>query len=71
MIIHIYEWSIEQQNQFKPIQKIEFKDNFDDIAQSIKATGKLPDEVKITNNKKTDTDFDKSLKPAINHNPKD
>lgn len=65
-------WSIEQYNQFKPIQKIEFKDNFDDVAQSIKATGKLPDEVKIINNtKEPDTEFNKSLKQAIDHNPKD
>ena len=65
-------WSIEQYNQFKPIQKIDFKDNFDDVAQSIKATGKLPDEVKIINNtKEPDTEFNQSLKTALKHNPKD
>lgn len=60
-------WTVEEYNQFKPIQKIELKNDFDDVAQSIKATGKLPDEVKTINN---DTEFDKSLQTALNHNPK-
>lgn len=65
-------WSIEQYNQFKPIQKMDFKDNFDDVAQSIKATGKLPDEIKVINNtKESKTEFNKSIKQAINYNPKD
>ncbi|CAB9540827.1 Putative DNA-binding protein in cluster with Type I restriction-modification system [Bathymodiolus brooksi thiotrophic gill symbiont] len=65
-------WSIKQYNEYKPIQSLEFKDNFDNVAQSIKATGKLPDEVKIINNKKEpDTKFNKSLKQAMDYNPKD
>jgi hypothetical protein len=29
-------WSIKQYNEYKPIQNLEFKDNFDNVAQSIK-----------------------------------
>ncbi len=36
------EWSIEQYKQFQPIQDLEFHDDFDEVAQNIKATGKLP-----------------------------
>ncbi|CAC9439288.1 hypothetical protein [uncultured Gammaproteobacteria bacterium] len=59
-------------NYVKVSQNLEFKDNFDNVAQSIKATRKLPDEVKIINNKKEpDTKFNKSLKQAMDYNPKD
>jgi hypothetical protein len=41
------EWTVEQYNKYKPIQNLEFKDGFDSVVQNIKATGKLPNEIKI------------------------
>lgn len=63
------EWAIDQYKKFKPIQNLVLKSDFENVVHTIKSTGSIPSRA----NKKTEkevSEFDKSLKQALNYNPK-
>lgn len=63
-------WVVEQYDKFKPIQNLEYKSDFEKIVGNIKSTGSLP-KPKASNKDKVMSDFNQSLKTALDYNPKD
>lgn len=61
------EWAIDQYKKFKPIQNLTHRSDFENTINTISATGKVPTE---EINKEEPSDFDRSLKQALNFNPK-